>query len=317
MKRRLLLAILVIVLFVGAIVAIPAMDYLYPLSRYSDPIAVTGIGSDGAGTGIYFLDLHERSFIRITPRGIRAESPAWSPDGQRLAFAYDNSSSPYSDIVVVDKDGGNLTYLFEGNHLIRLWGPSSELAWSPDGQQILFSTWVSTTSYEWELKLYLLDIESRQAQPLDLQLGKTDMHHFDFAWSARGEVAIESNGKIYLLNLDTMQLTFLVEGQQPFWTPDGEWLTFRCNSDKWLFCRITPDGQTQEVIFQQQRIRVRNVDSFSWSADGRFIMFIDNGGESDPYYLSILDTKTGLIHRIYTVHPNDDFKFFDAAWPPK
>jgi len=314
MKKRLFLTTLFLVLLLGAtaIVAVAAANYFFPLLFYPDLIAVTGIGPDGQG--IYLLDLHEQDFVRVTPRGTSAGSLAWSPDGQQLAFIYGESSSPYSDnnIVVVDKDGGNLTYLFEGDYLARPRVSSSGLAWSSDGKQLLFSSWIGD-----EPQLYLLTLDSGEMQPLDLSLGKVDHHRFAFAWSSQGILAIEKGGEIYTVDIGNLRLIYLTEGEQPFWTPDGEWLTFRCNSDEWLFCRIAPNGEVQEVVPQRSHIRIRNVDSFTWSADGRFIMFMDFGGESDPYYLSILDTKTGLIHRAYTVRPNDDFKFFEAVWPPR
>jgi Tol biopolymer transport system component len=62
------------------------------------------------------------------------ESPAWSPDGSRIAFVvYDENAYKFS-IQVVRPDG-------TGRHVLTDLGSKSisDLAWSPDGSQLAFS----------------------------------------------------------------------------------------------------------------------------------------------------------------------------------
>ncbi len=60
---------------------------------------------------------------RLTRNGARSVAPAWSPDGQRIAF------ERLGDVYVIDADGTGERRLSQiGTH------PS----WSPDGQKIAF-----------------------------------------------------------------------------------------------------------------------------------------------------------------------------------
>ena len=57
-------------------------------------------------------------------------SPAWSPDGRRIAFMSDRDENP--EIYVMDADGANQT------RLTRTELEDSLPAWSPDGRRIAF-----------------------------------------------------------------------------------------------------------------------------------------------------------------------------------
>jgi Tol biopolymer transport system component len=67
-------------------------------------------------------------------------TPAWSPDGQRIAFGSDRGGS--YDIYVMNADGTGLSQLT--THAGSEWGP----AWSPDGHSIVFHRQVTATNYE-------------------------------------------------------------------------------------------------------------------------------------------------------------------------
>jgi dipeptidyl aminopeptidase/acylaminoacyl peptidase len=63
--------------------------------------------------------------------------PAFSPDGEYIAYfhdAWDTPSSPGypTGLYIINKDGTNRQLVLEGQH----WSPS----WSPDGEWLVFST---------------------------------------------------------------------------------------------------------------------------------------------------------------------------------
>jgi Tol biopolymer transport system component len=59
--------------------------------------------------------------------------PLWSPRGDRIAFVRRNSAGDFQ-IFTIHPDGSGLT------QLTRTHGNDAHLAWSPDGERILFAT---------------------------------------------------------------------------------------------------------------------------------------------------------------------------------
>jgi dipeptidyl aminopeptidase/acylaminoacyl peptidase len=98
---------------------------------------------DRRRTHLYVFDVAGKRAKQVTSGDYDDHAPAWSPDGQRLAFA-SNRSQPDpdatfdSDIWVVDADNTD-----EGAHPTPVTtgpGDDQEPAWSPDGKWIAYTT---------------------------------------------------------------------------------------------------------------------------------------------------------------------------------
>jgi TolB protein len=88
--------------------------------------------ADGA-SGVFLMDRNGENIRRLTPAGLSARHPAWSPDGSRIAFSCQCDASRTSAIWVVDRDGGGLTRLTYVHASNALAADYLFPSWSPDG----------------------------------------------------------------------------------------------------------------------------------------------------------------------------------------
>lgn len=89
----------------------------------------------------------------------RESDPAWSPDGNRLAFIRQNPGNPATDLWVANLDGGGLARLLGGD------GLSSEMAaWSPDGTTLAVSRFNTTTGED--RAIWIVGADGSGARPI-------------------------------------------------------------------------------------------------------------------------------------------------------
>ena len=108
---------------------------------------------------IYVMDADGGDPQRLTENRKNERYPAWSPDGNRIAFSADRKGDLQNfEIYVMDADGGNEQRLTENRIHDRY--PS----WSPDGKRIAFS---SEKDGNWEsLEIYVMDADGGNLQEL-------------------------------------------------------------------------------------------------------------------------------------------------------
>jgi Tol biopolymer transport system component len=101
-------------------------DALIPSDRCCDP-----------PVGIYVADLDGTAMRQVSPRGIDAFSPRWSPDGTRLVYEGRDAVTSEHDLFIVEVATGRVTRI---THLeqIESEGWSLSPAFSPDGTGVLF-----------------------------------------------------------------------------------------------------------------------------------------------------------------------------------
>ena len=122
---------------------------------------------NGGNIQIFVMDSDGQHPIRLSD-GANDKNPAWSPDGQTIAFTgYRDEELPGAvwtiQIYVMDSDGKNRKRLTNGpaNNLV----PS----WSPDGQEIAFSSslvFAGFDAQEGDYEIYLMDSDGSNRRKL-------------------------------------------------------------------------------------------------------------------------------------------------------
>ena len=80
---------------------------------------------------LWLLDLSNNQQVPLAETGSENYAPAWSPDGEMIAFQ-SNRNSPNSQVWVMDRNGKNPT------QITNLGSWSRAPAWSPDGKWLAF-----------------------------------------------------------------------------------------------------------------------------------------------------------------------------------
>ena len=144
-----------------------------------------------------------------TAEPARQTALAWSPDGTRIAYAYDYIGTAGNHILVVNVDGSGAASELTGLHLpFDARTSDSQPAWSPDSSQIaFFGNLLNQPTGVWV-------INADGSNPVHVSSGATP------AWSPDGNrIAFGRGASIWTMNADGTDQVSLTTGTQPSWGP--------------------------------------------------------------------------------------------------
>ncbi|HEX3187452.1 MAG TPA: protein kinase [Pyrinomonadaceae bacterium] len=181
----------------------------------------------------------------LTPNTPSDETqPAFSPDGERIAF---RSTRQPAGIYVMERTGENVRLVTDA---------CQHPSWSPDGKQIVCSTFghdIPATRNNWASALWIVDVE-------------------------RGN-------KRMLCENDAMQ---------PSWSPNGYRIAFWFqppSAGRSDIATISSGGGDIEVITNDASTNWNPV----WSRDGKFLYFASDRSGSMSFWRVAIDEKTGKV----------------------
>ena len=258
--------------------------------------------------------------MRLTPGSGIDASPAWSPDGTRIAFSrYADrffEGDPVRHIFVVNADGTGEQQLTTGNHQDR--SPT----WSPDSARIAFSR------HELETPQHFQNLDDEYIAVMDADGGNLTVltrggtaDRFP-TWSPDGaRIAYGANNALWVMDTDGQNARRIPVANTRdgySWSPDGTAIAFRTfrfveddtyshgkRTDNTITIAEVDGSSTAEVVrYSSPVVSDTSQGTFTivrtpkWAPDGRSILFERNshsGTTARTYVAPVPDLREARI----------------------
>lgn len=220
--------------------------------------------------GVYVLDMRTYHYRLLVENG---EDPAWSPQGDEIAFIQLNTETRSADLMAATLDG-------HVRLLHRSPGYARNPSWSPDGTAVVFQEVFQAYAPHTSI-LYTIGIDDTGLR----RLTPIQATYFDPAWSPDGSRIAVHDGHantiaLIYLNIDATMIidddyhpdfvSYAYKGS-PSWSPDGKRIAYDNNASRgfwqpqgWWVYVMNADASGSYVIGYGQRPAWRPPRILSW-----------------------------------------------------
>jgi TolB protein len=260
---------------------------------------------------IYLMDAEEIAELSLTDHPAVDVEPAWSPDGQNLAFSSDrHGKSGYPQIYTMNANGERIEQVTTG------YAEADSPSWSPDGARIAFHAFSEALDEIFTANSDGSDLVQVSDEPDDGASGA-----YWPAWSPDGSRIVHTRIRydpetqtdseaLYSISpdgADVERLTpeFFFSGA-PTWSPDGSKIAFaaRRNGEETVSIYVmNADGSGLSAVMEDG-------GDPAWSPDGAKIAFAS--ARDGDYEIYVMSPDGSEVMQL----TDNDFQDSDPAWQP-
>lgn len=255
-------------------------------------------------TGIWLVSWDGKQQMQLARDLNDADSPRFSPDGRYIAFLATPTGAKHTQVMLLDRDGGEPRALTSVNDSIN------SIAWSPDGKHLLLVRHGGMADEEGE----------KDAAPRPIVI---DAMHFK--QDITGYIPAQAWKRLFLLDVESGQLDPLTSTEDgiadyPAFSPDGSRIAyvrtrhFGADEDgrEDIVLVGAATGSSPQVL---ARIYSPNAQHLSWSPDGKELAYMEGLEPRLSAYVSdrlfVRPVAGGEAH---LVAPTLDRGILDYAW---
>lgn len=277
-------------------------------------VSVYDAEGDRLNSDIWISPVAGGTAKRLTTNKASDTSPAWSPDGRRIAFVSKREEDKAAQIYVLPVDGG------EPERVTEMPIAVSNPKWFPDGKRIAFVSPLIAGSESIEATKKTL--ESREKSKVKARVTENRLYRYWDHWLTDNEYP-----HIFVVDVATKKVTDLLPASHRIFgldesagnfdiSPDGSWIAFEANSSpepyrEWntdIFLVAATGGEPKDLTADNPAEDKNPV----FSPDGRSLAYgVEKkaDGWPDQTRLAVLDVASGK-RRILT----DTFDYSAGGW---